>query len=89
MTNLSIQQTPEGVVVREQFRGSGDGFTVNYRGTGTFPALAPTYDIRIAGEWQGPAPVRFLSRGVDRIFANRRGVPTSDRIQSLDNKCVR
>lgn len=89
LSSLSIQATPDGITVQAQFRGSGDGFKVNYRGRQTFPRRSASYDIPITGQWAADGRAQFTSTGVDRILSNPAGAPTGDRIQTLNNTCAR
>ena len=85
-TTLTIQATEKGVFVREHFSDTEAGFEVDYHGKGLFPTTASTYDIQIAGEWEGPTD--FKSSGVDTIFASGNGLtPTGDSFRPLNNVC--
>ncbi|MGM9486158.1 toll/interleukin-1 receptor domain-containing protein [Ideonella sp. YS5] len=88
-TSLTVTGNAQGgVVVEEQYEGSGSGYTVRFSGRKSFDQRAAFYDIPIRGEWNGPDGSRFETHAVDRILTGPDGAPTGDAFQSDNSRCL-
>ena len=88
-TSLTVTGNAQGgVVVEEQYEGSGSGYTVRFSGRKSFDQRAAFYDIPIRGEWNGPDGSRFETQAVDRILTGPDGAPTGDAFQSDNSRCL-
>jgi hypothetical protein len=87
-TTLTISRhAPGGVLVEEQYEGSGAGYSVRFSGRKAFDQAAAFYDIPIRGEWKGPDGTRFETYAIDRILTGPDGAPTGDAFQSSNSRC--
>ena len=82
---FSIEKTAEGVVVTEEFRGSGNGFTVLVTGKATFPKEQKSYDIQTSGKWTGSKV--FTSMGIDRVNTSDGTTPRTANFGKIKTIC--
>lgn len=82
---FSIAKTAEGIVVSEDFRGSGGGFDAIVTGKATFPTVQKYYDIPTAGQWTGSKV--FTSAGIDRVTTSDGITPISAKLLEIQTRC--
>ena len=82
---FTIEKTAEGIVVTENFRGSGGGVEAVTTGRAVFSKEQPSYDIPTTVEWSGAR--NFRSTGVDRVNASNGTQPTGARLVKLQSVC--
>lgn len=82
---FSIEKTAEGIVVSEEFRGSGGGFSVVVTGKGTFPKEQKSYDITTTGQWNGGKV--FASAGTDRVNTSDGLTPRTANVIKFQTRC--
>ena len=82
---FSIEQTAEGTIVTEEFRGSGNGFDVVVTGKAAFSQPQPSYDIPTAGQWSGSKV--FKTAGTDRLNADDGGSPSGANVVKFQSLC--
>lgn len=80
-----IETTSRGVVVTEEFRGTGNGFAVKVTGRATFDRPRQRYDVPTSGEWRG-AKV-FKSSGTDQVLSSDGKSPRSARLVTIRSNC--
>lgn len=83
-----VTVTGDNVVVREEFEGSGNGFTVKVTGEARGSASQPYHDVVTAGVWTHPNGRAFKSRGVDRVYVSKEGsTPTRASVLKFNTVC--
>ncbi len=82
---FSIEKTAEGILVTEEFRGSGKGIDAVVSGRATFSKEQRSYEIPTRGQWSG-AKV-FSSSGIDRVSAANGTQPTGASVVKLQSIC--
>jgi hypothetical protein len=85
MARFSIEATPDGILVTEDFRGSGNGFKVVVTGSAKFPKEQRRYDIPTSGEWIGTKV--FKSSGVDRVNTIDGKTPRTANVMKIQSVC--
>ena len=79
------------VVVRQEFVGTGNGFTVKVADTRK-PVTRTArgyYDVETEGEWLGPGRRQFKSTGVDRVYVKDGSPPSRANVLSFRTVCPR
>jgi hypothetical protein len=82
---FSIEKTAEGILVTEEFRGSGKGIDAVVSGRAMFSKEQRSYEIPTRGQWSG-AKV-FSSSGIDRVSAANGTQPTGASVVKLQSIC--
>ncbi len=82
---FSIAATPEGVVVTEDFRGTGGGFVVSVTGRATFEKPGTRYQIPTSGQWRGSKV--FTSSGTDLVTSSDGKTPRTASVMAIRSNC--
>ena len=80
-----VEKSAAGIVVSEDFRGSGHGFNVVVTGKATFPNEQRSYDVPTTGQWKG-AKV-FQSAGIDRVNTADGVTPRTANVMKIQSIC--
>ena len=83
---FSIERTSDGVVVTEEFRGSGNGFDVVVSGQVEYREEQPSYDIPTQGVWTSPNKA-FKTTGTDRVSTSDGLTPRSANVLTFQSLC--
>ena len=82
---FAITTTPEGVVVTEDFRGTGGGFTVTVTGRSTFDKPQNRYNIPTSGQWRGSKV--FTTSGADVVTSSDGKTPRTASVVTIRSNC--
>jgi len=85
VSRVTIDRTAEGIVVTEEFSGSGSGYTVAVSGRAVFSQEQTSYEIPTQGQWSGPRSFRTV--GTDRVSSSDGLTPTRASVVSFQTLC--
>lgn len=88
IATFSVEPRDNGVEVREEFTGQGDGFTVAVMRSMTFPKPnARYYDLETQAEWKRGGKTEFSTRGIDRVYVDESLSPIRASLMKISTVC--